>query len=263
MLAPMPRFSANLGFLWTELPLIARIHAAKRAGFDAVECHWPYDVPAVHLIKALRATGLEMVSMNTRPGDRSRGEFGVLALPGREAEGVAHLIEALDYANAIGCDRVHAMVGCVPASEREAAMDRLISLFDIGLEEAFKREIQLLIEPMNGRSVPGYAIPTYVVAEELIERLGPALGIVLDTFHAEMMGHDPKTVFDAYQPWISHIQFSEAPERGAPRPGSKLFDFFDYLDQQGWDGYVGAEYRPEGPTHVSLEWLDRYRTRTA
>jgi 2-dehydrotetronate isomerase len=255
----MPRFSANLGFLWQELPLIARIHAAKRAGFEAVECHWPYDVPAEHLSRALLTTGLDMLAINTRPGDRSKGEFGVLALQGREQEAIAHVIEALDYAAAIGCEHVHTMLGCVLEADRAAAMERLVALFDIALEEAAKRGVRLVVEPMNEKSVPGYFLNSYVVAEELNERLGNGLGIMLDSFHAAMMGHDPITVFDAYRPWLAHIQFSEAPGRGPPEADSPLFDFFRHLDAQGWDGFVGAEYKPDGPTEASLDWLERER----
>jgi 2-dehydrotetronate isomerase len=258
----MPRFSANLGFLWQELPLIARVHAAKRAGFEAVECHWPYDVPAEHLSHALLTTGLEMLSINTRPGDRTKGEFGVLALQGREAEAIAYVIEAADYAEAIGCENVHTMLGCVPEADRAAAMERLVALFDIALEEAAKRGVRLVIEPMNAKTVPGYFLNSYVVAEELNERLGNGLGIMLDSFHASMMGHDPITVFDAYQPWLAHIQFSEAPGRGPPGADSTLFDFFRHLDGQGWDGFVGAEYKPEGATDASLDWLERESRRS-
>jgi 2-dehydrotetronate isomerase len=259
----MPLFSANLGFLWPELPLIARIHAAKRAGFDAVECHWPFDVPAMHLSNALQATGLEMLSLNTRPGDRGANEFGVMALEGREAEAIAHVVEALDYAAAISCERVHVMIGAVPSSERKGAMQRVIELLDISIEEAAKRDIELMIEPMNSKTVPGYLISSYVVAEEINDRLADGIGIILDSFHAEMMGHDPKTVFDAYRPWISHVQFSQAPDRGPPLHDSKLFAFFDHLDEAGWEGFVGAEYKPGGQTEATLGWLERYRTRTA
>ncbi len=254
----MPRFSANLGFLWPELPLIARVHAAKRAGFDAVECHWPYDVPAIHLGNALRATGMEMLSINTRPGDRAKGEFGVMALAGREAEALAHVVEALDYADAIACERVHVMIGFAPRDD-DHALQRVIELLDIALEEAARRDITVLIEPMNPISVPGYLISSYLVAEEINERLNGAVGVMLDTFHATMMGHDPVTVFDAYRPWLGHIQFSEAPDRGPPKAGSALFDFFRHVDASDWDGFVGAEYKPNGETDASLEWLERER----
>lgn len=90
------RFSANLGFLWPQLPLAGRIRAAGAAGFDAVEFHDPYDEPQADLRDALRDTGLSLLALNTRPGNRAAGEFGLSALPGHETRARAAIDEALD-----------------------------------------------------------------------------------------------------------------------------------------------------------------------
>jgi 2-dehydrotetronate isomerase len=255
----MPRFSANLGFLWQELPFIERIHAAQAAGFAAVECHWPFDTPAGETKAALAATGLPMLSLNARPGDRAKGEFGLAALSGREVECLASIVEAMDYAAIIGCPFVHVMAGIVREDERDDALKRYTAMLDAAQGEAVRRDITFLIEPLNARSVPGYLLNSFALAEEIMETLGHRnIGLMLDSFHAAMMGHDPIQVFDAYLPWLQHVQFAESPRRGPPEENSPIFAFFKHLDAAGWHGHVGAEYKPAGGTEDSLGWLQRF-----
>jgi hydroxypyruvate isomerase len=264
------RFSANLGFLWPDRPLVARIEAAARAGFSAVEFHWPYDEPPAALRAALRATGLAAIALNTRPGDRTRGELGLLALPDRAVEAIAHVVEALDTAQEIGCGAVHLLLGRVPPEARAQASPHLREMIDIALGEAARRKLSLLIEPMNAVTAPGYMIPDFPQAEALLDAVGVApvsLALMLDSFHAEMSGYDPARIFDAYRPWIGHVQFSDAPERAAPYEGGGAERFLRHLIASGWERFAGAEYVPAGRTEDSLGWMERLgapqRRRTA
>ena len=142
----MTCFSANLGFLWNDLPLPDAIRAASMAGFDAVECHWPYDVPAEDVAAALAETGLPMLGLNTRRGDLDAGENGVAALPGRKDDARAVIDEAITYAVAIQASNIHVMAGFAAG---QAAHDSFIANLDYACTAAATHGITILIEPLN------------------------------------------------------------------------------------------------------------------
>ena len=154
----MLRFSANLGFLWTELPLPAAIMAAAKAGFDAVECHWPFDVPSSEIMAALTATKLPMLGLNTRRGNVDAGDFGLAACVGREDEARRYIDEAVDYAAAIGAGSVHVMAG---RTDRNAAAETAYcdALAYAGAAAA-RHDMTVLIEPINQRDVANYHLST-------------------------------------------------------------------------------------------------------
>jgi len=145
------KFSANLGFLWTELSLPDAIRAAKEAGFEAVECHWPYDTPAADVAAALSETGLPMLGLNTRRGDVSGGENGLAALPDRSADARAAIDEAIDYAGAIGCKSVHVMAGFASGA---AAHEVFVENLRYACAQAARQDIPILIEPLNRNDAP-------------------------------------------------------------------------------------------------------------
>ncbi|MCB1394676.1 MAG: TIM barrel protein [Rhodobacter sp.] len=242
------RFSANLGFLWTDRPLPEAIRAAAHAGFDAVECHWPYETPPADMRAALADTGLPMLSLNTRPGD----SFGLAALPG--PAGRAAIDEGLDYAAAIGAGAVHVMAGTGGS----------LGIFADNLHHACTRAAPLgltvLIEPLNPRDAPGYTLGTLDQAAALIEALNhPALKILFDCYHIARID-GPAAVaprFDALRAQIGHVQFAAVPDRGAPDHGD--LDYAALLPSLDWTGPFGAEYRPAGPTDDSLAWLKTLR----
>ncbi len=177
------RFSANLGFLWADRPLAHAIHAAADAGFDAVECHWPFAAPASEVSAALATTGLPMIGLNTSPGDRAAGEFGLAALPGREGEARAAIDEAIAYAAAVGARHVHVMAG---HAEGPAAEDAFLVNLDHACRAAAPRGIGILIEPLNRHDAPGYFLATTGQAEALIDRLGaPNLRLMFDCYHVQ------------------------------------------------------------------------------
>jgi 2-dehydrotetronate isomerase len=248
------RFSANLGFLWADRPLPDAIRAAAAAGFDAVECHWPFATPASEVAAALAATGLPMIGLNSRPGDRAAGEFGLAALPGREAEARAAIDEAIAYAAAVGARHVHVMAG---HAEGPAAEDAFLANLDHACRAAAPLGIGILIEPLNCHDAPDYFLTTTGQAEALIDRLGaPNLRLMFDCYHVQRTEGDLTRRLAALLPKIGHIQFASVPDRGPPDEGDVDYaPIFAELARLGWKAPLGAEYRPRGATEASLGWL--------
>lgn len=248
------RFSANLGFLWTELPLPEAIRAAKRAGFDAVECHWPYAVPVAQVNAALEETGLSMLGLNTLRGDVEAGEQGLSALPGRQAEAREAIAQAFEYGAAIGAGAVHVMAGKADGPAAEAVfLDNLA----VACDRAAEAGMTALIEPLNPRDAPGYFLRTQEQAAEIIETLGrPELKIMFDCYHVQVTQGDVLRRFEAVRAHVGHVQFAGAPERGRPDEGEVAFDrLLPAIAAAGWDAPFGAEYKPAGPTDGTLAWL--------
>mgnify|MGYP006286660175 FL=1 len=250
----MTRFSANLGFLWAERPLPEAIRAAARAGFAAVECHWPGDVPEAELRDALAETGLPMISLNTRRGDVVAGDNGLAALPGREAEARAAIDEALAYAEAVGARAVHVMAG-----RARGAAARETFLANLAHACAAAGDRTILIEPLNRHDAPGYFLRTTDQARGIIATLGaPNLKLMFDCYHVARTERDVTTRLAALMPVIGHVQVASVPDRGPPDRGELHYPaVFAALDRLGWTAPVGAEYRPGGPTEDSLGWLAR------
>ena len=250
----MTRFSANLGFLWADLPLPAAIRAAHAAGFDAVECHWPYDVAPDEVAAALAETGLPMLGLNTPRGQP--GGFGLAALPGRAAEARLGIDAAIAYARAIGCDAVHVMAGIAEGRQAEAAF---LSALDHACRSA--PDLTLLIEPLNHVDVPGYFLSTSDQAARLIGQLGHHnLRLMFDCYHLQIMEGDLTRRLARHAPILGHVQLAAVPDRGPPDHGE-----VDYrhicatLRDMGWQRPLGAEYRVQGPTEHALHWMDRLR----
>lgn len=246
------RFSANLGFLWADLPLPEAIRAAHRAGFDAVECHWPYAEPLAEVRAALAETGLPMLGVNTRRG--RPGENGLAALPGRETEARAAITEALDWAEATGTGAVHVMAGIASGAAAEATFRANLAF---ACEGAAARGITILIEPLNPRDAPGYFLDTAERAAAIITDLGqPALRMMFDCYHMQICGGNICRRLERFLPVIGHIQIASVPDRGAPDHGElDHMEVLRHLGRLGWARPVGAEYRPVGATEDSLGWL--------
>lgn len=252
----MTLFSANLGFLWANLPLPEAIRAAKRAGFDAVECHWPYDLPAPEVSAALAETGLPMLGLNTRRG--RPGENGLAALPGREAEARAAIDEALAYAHAIGCGTVHVMPGF---AEGPAAHRAFLANLEYGCRKAADLGMTLLIEPLNHRDAPGYFLQTSDQAAKIIAELGQRnLRLMFDCYHLQIMEGDLTRRLTTHRDILGHVQIAAVPDRGPPDHGE-----LDYrhicavLRDLDWVRPLGAEYRSTGPTEETLGWMPALR----
>lgn len=253
------RFSANLGFLWADRPLADAIRAAKSAGFDAVECHWPFDQPVEDVKAALAETGLAMLGLNTRRGDTAKGDGGLAALPGRETEARAAIDEALAYATAIGTPNIHVMAGFAEGAEAEATFKANLAH---ACDRAARNGQTILIEPLNRYDAPGYFLKTTDQALDLIEQVGaPNLKIMFDYYHVQITEGDLTRRLERLLPHIGHIQFASVPDRGPPDGGEINFaHVFATLDRLGWAAPLGAEYKPKGPTDDTLGWLRTYRS---
>ena len=208
----MPRFSANLGFLWPEQPLLDRIASAARAGFKAIEVHWPYDIPAETVADACRRAGVALLGLNSAPGD-GPGEFGMGTRAGREDAFMASVDQAVVYARASGARSIHVLAGVV-APEAKAEATRI---FVRNLKAAAQRAdgLTLLLEPINQRDRPGYFYSTIGEAEAIIEQVGaPNLRIMFDVYHVGVSEGDVLTRLRRYLPLIGHVQVAAVPSSG-------------------------------------------------
>ncbi|WP_417522542.1 hydroxypyruvate isomerase family protein [Marinovum sp.] len=252
------KFSANLGFLWNDRPLPEAIRAARAAGFDAVECHWPYDVPASETKAALDETGLVMLGLNTRRGDVSAGDNGLSALPDRVPEARAAIDEAITYAKAIGTPNIHVMAGFASGPE---ARTTFVENLAYACAQAAQQDITILIEPLNKYDAPGYFLTTTDQALSIIEEVGaPNLKLMFDCYHVQLMEGDLTHRLTALLPQIGHIQFASVPDRGAPDHGEVAFGHvFAHVAGLGYTAPLGAEYKPGGDTDATLGWMGTFR----
>lgn len=252
------KFSANLGFLWSNLTLPDAIRAAKAAGFDAVECHWPYDTDAAETASALRETGLPMLGLNTRRGRAEIGENGLAALPGREADARAAIDEALDYARATGTAAVHVMAGICGGPRARAAF---VANLDYACRAAAAGGITILIEPLNHYNAPGYFLNGTTQAADIIRETGHAnLRMMFDCYHVQIMEGDVTRRLEALLPLVGHIQIASVPDRGIPDHGELDYRFvLKRISELGWARPVGAEYLARDGEEPDMAWLSRAR----
>ncbi len=251
------KFSANLGFLWNDRPLPAAIKAAKEAGFDAVECHWPYTVPAEQVKAALEETGLKMLGLNTVRGNVTIGENGLSALPGREEEARAAIDQAILYAKEISASAIHVMAG-------NSSGPRARLTFVENLTYACERagpSITILIEPLNHYNAPGYFLSTVEQAADIIRQVAkPNLKMMFDFYHVQIMGGDVTRRFEAALPLIGHVQIASVPDRGSPDHGELDYSFaLRRVRELGWSQPIGAEYLPANGPVPDLAWLASFR----
>jgi len=252
------RFSANLGFLWTDRSLPDAIRAAKAAGFDAVECHWPFETQVSDVTAALRETDLPMLGLNTRRGDLAANENGLSALPDRVDEARRAIDEAVVYAAKIGAAKVHVMAGFAHGDEARTTYEaNLRYACDIAAEH----QIGVLIEPLNGYDAPGYFLRNIPQALEIIESVGAEnLQLMFDIYHLQLTSGDVTNVLRSSLPWIGHIQFAAVPDRGPPDHGELNYaHIFETIAELGYSAPLGAEYKPQGDTDATLGWLKTYR----
>lgn len=256
----MPRFAANLSMMFTEHAFADRFQAAADAGFSAVEFLFPYDHPAENIAEWCGAAKVEQVLFNLPPGDWAAGERGLAALPERKAEFRQSVLTALDYASVLGTRRLHMMAGLADASNpvhRSTYKDGLAFAADA----AAGKGICMLIEPINGRDMPGYFLNDFGLAAELLTELDhPNARLQFDIYHRQILQGDVLKGLEQLMPLIGHVQIASVPDRHEPGSG-ELDDFriFEALDALSYQGFVGCEYRPEGSTSDRLSWITRTR----
>lgn len=250
----MERFSASLGFLWAELPMADRIRRAAAAGFGAVEMHWPYQFTPESVVEALTETGAPLLSLNTHPGDRTAGDFGLTAVKGRETEARAAIDQALDYAHQTGCRNIHVLAG------RGGDEDVFLSNLAYAAEEARDLGVGVLIEPKNQRDFDDYFLCEMEQAAEIVRLVGASnLRIMFDCYHVQIMQGDLMRRIEAHLPFIGHIQIAAAPSRAEPDEGEVAFDrLIPAIREIGYLGWIGAEYRPRGTVEEGLGWMNAF-----
>lgn len=249
----MPRFAANLSYLWAELPYLDRFDAAGDAGFVAVEVQQPYDVPAPETLDALDRNGLQMVLLNAPGPNYTGGDRGFAAVPGGEKRFDYDMRRAMRYAQVLGASTIHVMSG--PGAGNDAKATFLANLKRAA--ETLPHEMALTIEPLCPASQPGWFLNSFDLAAEVIEAVGaPNVGLQFDSYHAQEITGDAVAAFEAMTPLIRHIQIGDAPGRGAPGTGRVDFPaLFAAIDASAYEGWVAAEYRTAGHTDATLDWL--------
>ena len=254
----MPRFAANLGFLFPEHPFLERFRAARDAGFRAVEFASPYEHAPETIAQRLRENGLACVLINLPMGERDKGDFGIACRPGREAEFRKGVGLALEYARALGVPRMNCIAGTLPAGgDAHACRETLKANLAYAAAQLEAAGVELVIEPINGTDVPGFLVRRCSEGAEIIAEVGhPSLGLQLDLYHVAMEGDDPEALLQALAPVIRHIQFADAPGRHEPGTGNlDLPRLFERIDAAGYAGWVAAEYRPTRATTETLHWM--------
>jgi hydroxypyruvate isomerase len=260
----MPRFAANLGYLFTERPLIERIGAAAAAGFKAIELQFPYDVPPSAVKAEIQKNKLTILGLNTPRGERE-GEFGFAAVPGREKDWEAQFAKALDYAAAIGGSAVHCLAGKIEPEQRTEADRVFVSNLTRAADLAAAKNITLLIEPINARDRPGYFLNRAEHAADVVAKVGKLnVRVQFDFYHMQIVGGDLIHRLQQYLPVIGHLQCGAVPSRHEPDEGEINYPaVFAAVDALGYRGWIGAEYRPRGRTEDGLAWLRKYDVFTA
>jgi hydroxypyruvate isomerase len=257
----MPRFAANLSMMFNEVAFLDRFAAAARAGFKGVEFLFPYEHPAAEIRRRLDGGGLTQALFNMPPGDWAKGERGIAALPGREAEFREGVRRSLDYADALGCKLVHAMSGIPPAGVSPVTAGAVYAAnLAWAAEQAHKAGVRVVIEPINHRDMPGYFLNTQAQGAAFVDAIGrDRLGLQFDVYHVQVTEGDITKRMERFIPVIAHMQIADVPARNEPGTGEIGWDYvFRRMDELGYAGWVGCEYRPAGETDAGLAWLKRH-----
>lgn len=249
----MPRFAANLSFMFMDLPFLDRFDAAAKAGFKGVEFMFPYAVPAAEIRARLDDNGLSLVLFNLPPGHWDKGERGFAALPGREYEFASAVDLALNYAEALGCPRLHVMAGL---ATHGATREAYVANLRMAASWAAPMGIDLVIEPINTRDMPDYFLTRTADARDVIAEVGaPNLGLQFDLYHRHMMEGGVEAAIAEFGALARHYQCADPPDRGEPSLATLDYArLFRAIDASGYTGWIGCEYKPRSDTLAGLGW---------
>jgi len=257
----VPKFAANLSFIFQEVGFLDRFAAAADCGFKAVEYLSPYEHAPEVIAERLNRHGLEQALFNMAAGDWEAGERGIAAMPGRQSDFREAVEKALIYAQATNCRLLHAMAGLWPA-ERDRAEAEAVYIENLryAAERLAGHGITVVIEPINTRDIPGYFLNTTSQAMAVIDRVGhPSLKLQLDLYHVQIMEGDLAQHIRALGGHYPHVQIAGNPGRHEPDVGEINYPFlFDLFDEIGYAGWIGCEYRPKGETRAGLGWASLY-----
>ena len=260
----MPRFAANLSMLYPEHAFLERFAAAAADGFDAVEYLFPYEYSPQVLKQHLDDNGLVQALFNAPPGDWTAGERGIATLPGRESEFRAGFDRALEYAAVLGNTRIHVMAGLLP-SEQQRERHHAVYLENLAYATAQARQVgvTVLLEPINTRDMPGFFLNRQDQAHAICKEVGASnLKVQFDCYHCQIVEGDLAVKLLRDINGIGHIQIAGVPDRHEPNLGELNYPYlFELIDELGYDGWVGCEYRPKSGTSAGLQWLRDWKAR--
>lgn len=260
----MLRFAVNLSLLFTEYPLLERFAAARAAGFSAVEIQFPYTLaPLEAIADALAREQQKLVLLNIPAGDWDRGDRSLCCHPERRQEFADGLELALQWAQRLKVPRLNLLAGVTPPNlDEQRVQATLESNIKLASQRCSLAGIELLLEAINTRDLPGFRLHHSGQVLELINRLNlDGTRLQYDTYHLQTMGEDLIATLQRLHPYIGHIQIADAPGRHEPGSGEINFPaLFKALEAVGYSGYISLEYNPSGPTEASLEWLQPWIT---
>ena len=247
--------SANISLLFRELPLLERFAAARAAGFPTVEIQIPYEHSATALTSAARAAGTQVILINA-PLGVDASTFGTASLPDRETLFRAELERAAEYAQALGTRQINVLAGRTTPADQPSALRRLSDNLALAAEIFARVGASALLEVINPINAPGYCVPNFELAADVLGASDPRVGLQFDVYHASMLGLDPAAAFTRNLPRIRHVQFADNPGRHEPGTGGLDFKaIFRTIRGSGYEGWVGAEYHPTGATVAGLDWM--------
>jgi hydroxypyruvate isomerase len=254
----MPKFSANLSMLFGEHDFLDRFDSAARNGFRGVEYIGPYEHAPDVVAARLKKNGLTQVLFNLPVGDWGKGERGIAILPDRIHEFRQGVAKAITYAHALGCEQVNCLAGIAPAGADRATLDKVFAdNVAFAAEKLEQAGIRLLIEPINTRDIPGFFLTSSRQALDIIDRVRSMnLYLQYDIYHMQIMEGDLARTIEANLGRIAHIQLADNPGRNEPGTGEINYPFlYDFIDRIGYQGWIGAEYKPKAGTEAGLGWF--------
>lgn len=253
----MHTLTANISFMFQERPFLERIDAAKAAGLNHVECHFPYDTPIAVLKERLAKASVALTGLNTAPGDVAKGEWGLAALPGRSADFRRDFDRALEYASALKVPMIHVMAGVVGADARPAARKAYVENLRAVGSIAAKAGVTLLLEPLNVRDKPNYLVSRCEEITDVIDEVGQAnVKLLFDVYHVQIMQGDIIKRLERLRQYVGHVQIAAVPSRAEPDEGEVNYAaVFSALAAMGYKGLIGLEYKPRGVTEQGLAWI--------
>ena len=257
----MPRFCANLTMLYNEHGFLDRFAAARADGFAGVEYMFPYAFRKEDLAEAIERNGLVQVLHNLPAGNWEGGERGIACLPDRTGEFQEGGGRSLEYARALGCPQLNCLVGLTPTNvDAERVRQTLVDNLRFAARELGQAGIRLLVEPVNSKDIPGFHLDRVDKAVAVLEDVGsPNAFLQFDFYHQQRMDGELLATYRRLKDRIAHVQIADNPGRNEPGTGEINYPFlFETLDREGYEGWIGCEYKPKSTTSAGLGWAAEY-----
>ncbi len=257
----MPKLCANLTFMFNEVEFLDRFDAAAKAGFKGVEYLAPYVAPAAQIVDRLSKAKLTQVLFNLPAGDWAAGERGMAVDPRRVGEFQDGVGKAVEYAKALGCKQVNCLAGIAPKDVAPEKMrDTLIANLRFAADRLAGEGIKLLVEPINTRDIPGFYMTHTQQALDVIQAVGSSnLWLQYDIYHMQIMEGDLAMTIEKNLSRIGHLQLADNPGRHEPGTGEINYGFLlPRIDELGYQGWIGCEYKPAAETNAGLGWIKPY-----